>query len=157
MLLGLGALFVLFIYCLVWPVIKILANHACSPFLYPNILELVYPSKIYLVLICELWDIFIKLITSFSYLHSWWMKVVHCTLPWCLWHESFYGTHTNVPDHVVPWCGSKSHPQHQSPKAFLLFCNSLPLLPVGQEQNSQCLPFPLLWERTPLCHWNSRM
>ena len=72
LLLGLGALFVLFIYCLVWPVIKTLVNGAiCSPFLYPNILELVYPGKIYLVLICELWDIFIKLITSFSYLHSW--------------------------------------------------------------------------------------
>ena len=51
-------------------------------------------QNLFMVLICELWDIFIKLITSFSYLHSWWMKVVHRTLPWCLWHESFYGTHT---------------------------------------------------------------
>ena len=104
----------------------------------------------------SLLQFFTRLITSFSYLHSWWMKIVHCTLPWCLWHESFYGTHTNVPDHVVPWCGSMSCPQRQSPEAFLLFCKSQPLLPVGQGQNIQCLPFPLLSERTPPCHRNSR-
>ena len=68
-----------------------------------------------------------------------------------LWHTY------KCSDHVVPWCGSKSRPQHQSPKAFLLFCESQQLLPVEQEQNIQCLPFPLLSERTPLCYWNSRM
>ena len=36
---------------LLGPIIKTLVNGACLPFLYPNILELVYPSKIYLVLI----------------------------------------------------------------------------------------------------------
>ena len=103
------------------------------------LINLLIARKEFCLLLWLTWEsllqFFIKLITSFSYLHSWWMKVAHCTLPWCLWHESFYGTHTNVPDHVVPWWGSKSHPQHQSPEAFLLFCKSQPLLPVGQGQN----------------------
>ena len=31
MLLGLGALFVLFTYCVVWPIVKTVVNGACSP------------------------------------------------------------------------------------------------------------------------------
>ena len=71
-------------------------------------------------------------------------KVVHCTL------HGVYGMKTfmaHIQMFLIMWCldeeqQATSNPQHQSPKAFLLFCKSQPLLPVGQGQNIQCLPFP---------------
>jgi len=47
-LLGLGALFVLFTYCFVWPITKTLVNGACSPRLETRATSKVHKhSKIY--------------------------------------------------------------------------------------------------------------
>ena len=46
-MLGLGALFVLFTYCFVWPIIKTLVNGACSPWV--NKLHLHFKAKLNLL------------------------------------------------------------------------------------------------------------
>ena len=44
LLLGLGALFVLFTYCFVWPIIKTLVNGVCSPY-YLEYMAAIFPDS----------------------------------------------------------------------------------------------------------------